>query len=670
MGSALSTTYVSDWTQECAAHFNCSSNGLVNILGQAISCPANGTIQSAPDIWGITFDACQAECGRIVQGIKASSAVVSLTTWLLPWIALIAQLPFEAGGWMDLLSACLCVGSPALATYSLALTVFNRRYIAAKFKRLKEKAETDTQQRYRYMAQRVDAVAFVLQESQQCPMRADQRTGELASLVVLPDRQNFWIIAAKDLNNTRRGFTYSFLAQVILAFMAYLVSLLAAIGDSPVGVPGVGVQFGASALWSWMFPIVFGYIRVGSQCKAGAVKEALVDNTIIPQRGVSSHGGDVQEVMYQKGLRPDADLYPPLSSTGAPPGESNRPAGSTTVLSSLLGSTKPSNSGDNNPRVEMPERDGSVAINAGHQHEHSKRDSEVEPTDTAELERVLPPPTWLGMDVRGDERREGPIFNYARVFTWFAFAEHVGRAFETSIHNMRIRANRTVIPVDLRIPPVADQVAILPETEKATTNPLLTAQNAAYCCGLAQSQDLRAFMFWEELPAAAIQHILYAAFVALFLQWGTTGAAIFVEYNTPAVGLGCRSGSYLIYGVAATVSWFLLVCSQFCSHELMKRLERDPHRQTVGDRILAGLAVVTRVVGKAIAIANAGWLITLSVLEEIGAFQTCLCQTDAFQHHASKWISLFPREADMGLWIGGFTWSIVVCIFTAVIFNV
>ncbi|KAF8145331.1 hypothetical protein K438DRAFT_1991968 [Mycena galopus ATCC 62051] len=138
MGNSPSTTYVSDWIGECAARFNCSSTSLVNILGQATSCPANSTIQSSPDIWGITYEACKAECGAMVQSIDFSATVVLLTTWLLPWTALIAQLPFEAGGWMDLLSACLCVGSPALATYSLALTAFNRRYITSKFKALKE----------------------------------------------------------------------------------------------------------------------------------------------------------------------------------------------------------------------------------------------------------------------------------------------------------------------------------------------------------------------------------------------------------------------------------------------------------------------------------------------------------------------------------------------------
>ncbi|KAF7336507.1 hypothetical protein MSAN_02305400 [Mycena sanguinolenta] len=609
MGVSLTTKYVSNWQHSCASFFNCTSNGLVNASGDAISCPANITaIRNASQIWGITYGACQAECGqnKIVQSINFSSAVVPLTTWLLPWIALIAQLPFETDGWMDLLSACLCLGSPALATYSLALTAFNRRHIMAKFKRLKEQVQKDTQRRYHYMAQRVDAAAFVLQETQQCPMRADQRSGEFASLIVLPDRQNFWIIAAKDLNNTRRGFTYSFLAQVIFAFLSYLISFLAAIHDS-LGSPDVGLQFASSSVWSWMFPVVYGYIRVGSQCKAGAITEALVDNTLLPQRAIlSDNEENVTEVRYQKGLRPDADLYPPVAWS-----------------------------------------------------------------DAGGLEGPVPPPTWLGIDVRGDERREGPIFNYARSLTWFAFVEHVSRGFETSINRLKTRG---------RIPLVGARATPLPITSEGTPavddtiNPLLTAQDAADCCRLRLSQDLTAFMSLENIPPSAIRHVLFAALVALFLQWGTTGAAIYVAYSTPAAGLGCRSGSYLLYGISATFSWLLLVFSQFVSHALMHRLEQDPHLRSTGNCILARLAVITQVSGKTIAVANAGWLIASSVLEDVGAFQTCWCQSTALSYHTRGWIPLFKKPADLrsqalGTWIGGFTWSIVVCAVTAVIFT-
>ncbi|KAF7351673.1 hypothetical protein MSAN_01600200 [Mycena sanguinolenta] len=675
MGVSLSTAHVSSWQQECASRFNCTSSGLVDIFGQAASCPANSTIQSVPGIWGITYEACQAECGmdKIVQSIDFTSAAVPLTTWLLPWIALIAQLPFEANGWRDLLSACLCVGSPALATYSLALTTFNRRYITNKFKRLKEKAEKDTQQRYHYMAQRAESAAFVLQEIQQCPMRADQRSGELASLIVLPDRQNFWLIAAKDLNNTRRGFTYSFLAQVILAFLSYLISFIAAVHDS-LGSPDVGLQFASSSVWSWMFPIVYGYIRVGSQFQAGAIKQALVDNTILPQRGVSAHGTDVAEVMYQKGLRPDADVYTPLLFLETP-GRLTLPSGSSSALSAAAQSTQSAFGGEDIALEQITfRRDGSVVANSEHQRERSEKASLLSRTDTAELEGPVSPPTWLGIDVRGDERREGPIFNYARILTWFAFAEHVRKGFETAINRFRVKPkpatpvgpDTTFLTVTVEGTPAADVTMI----------PLVTAKDAADCCRLAPFKDLPAFLSWEKIPSAAIRHMLYAAFLALFLLWGTTGAAIFVAYSTPAVGLGCRSGSYLIYGIAATVSWLLLVFSQFASHALMHRFEQDPdnYRLSTGYSVLGGLAVITRILGKTLAVANAGWLIASSVLEEIGAFQTCWCQTDAFQYHTSGWTPVFKAATDLrsqasGIWIGGFTWSIVVCIITAVIFT-
>ncbi|KAF8145329.1 hypothetical protein K438DRAFT_1872339, partial [Mycena galopus ATCC 62051] len=169
-------------------------------------------------------------------------------------------------------------------------------------------------------------------------------------------------------------------------------------------------------------------------------------------------------------------------------------------------------------------------------------------------------------------------------------------------------------------------------------------------------------MCWANIPSPAFQHIFYAAFLALFLQWGTTGAALFVGYYTPPVGLGCRSGSYLIYGVAATVSWLFLVFSQVLSHAVMQRFERDPLQRSPGK---TRLAVATRVVGKVIATANAGWLIALSVIAEIGIFKTCLCQSDSFQYHAGAWIGLFRGVEGLGLWLGGFMVSIVVGILTS-----
>jgi hypothetical protein len=168
--------------------------------------------------------------------------------------------------------------------------------------------------------------------------------------------------------------------------------------------------------------------------------------------------------------------------------------------------------------------------------------------------------------------------------------------------------------------------------------------------------------------------MLAAAFLALFLQWGTTGSAIFVAYSIPAVGLGCRSGSYLIYGIAATASWLLLIFSNLVSHTYMQRLEHNPYQQrSMTMAFLGGLAVTTRHMGKAIAISNAAWLVASSIMEDIGAFQTCWCQTNALRYHENGWTPVFKNASDLranagGIWIGGFLWSLVVCLVTAAVF--
>ncbi|KAJ7648783.1 hypothetical protein DFH06DRAFT_1209610 [Mycena polygramma] len=256
--------------------------------------------------------------------------------------------------------------------------------------------------------------------------------------------------------------------------------------------------------------------------------------------------------------------------------------------------------------------------------------------------RPVPPPTWCGFDIRGDESEEGPIFNYARHFTWFAVATHVENGFDAAIASF----------------------------QRGTPVPKTTAM-AARCCRWQECEDLSAFMPWSELPGAVINQMWLAAIAAVFLQWGTTGAAVFVVYWTPGIGIGCRSGSYLIYGVAATLSWIILVVSHLLSHEAMQRFERNPDH-TPG--IFSALAVSTRLFGKTLAICNAMWLVASSVMEDIGYFQTCWCQTDAYQYHKSGWTPVFKGQQDLrdvaqGIWIGGFIWSVAVCLIAGAFFS-
>lgn len=51
--------------------------------------------------------------------------------------------------------------------------------------------------------------------------------------------------------------------------------------------------------------------------------------------------------------------------------------------------------------------------------------------------------------------------------------------------------------------------------------------------------------------------------VSLALIWLEIGMAYMISYNTPTVGLGCRSGSYIVYGVLSSIPWALHSLSGF-----------------------------------------------------------------------------------------------------------
>ncbi|KAF9060608.1 hypothetical protein BDP27DRAFT_1339386 [Rhodocollybia butyracea] len=557
MGTSLSTVSMPDWQTGCACKFNCTSEGLVNILGEAISptCPANGSLP--PDVWGISNRACEQSCGVFTQvstilgSVDFTSSALTMSTWL----ALIAQLPFEANGSINFLSTCLSIGSPALAAYSIALTAFNRQYISIAFRKITEAAQHNS--RCRYMVKRVDAAAFILRETQQCPMRANQRAGELASLIILDDD------------------------NVLFAFLAYLISFIAAVHDS-LGQPQ------HRTVWSWMFPIVFGYVRVGSQCKVGTIKKALTDHKFIPERDITGKVEYVAQTAFSA-FRETLPLLPIHQRHASGASQSETPSLHTRGVCS-------------GSQVPFPHMSRKGSVDRDSQSDYVLAQQGIPKLSPNDLEDSPSPPlTWWGFDVRGDERTEGPIFKYARIFTWFTMG----------------------------FPAMLDPS---------------TARDAAIRCRL--EPELRAFIPLSTLHQHLhiIHHMFQAALVALFLQWGTTGAAILVAYWTPAVGLGCRSGGYLIYGIAATVSWLMLVFSNLISHEVMQRLEVRDQRGMHG---LRGLAVITRITGKTIAIFNAVWLIASSVMEDIGAFQTCWCDTDAFQYHGNGWISVFKDASDL-----------------------
>lgn len=173
---------------------------------------------------------------------------------------------------------------------------------------------------------------------------------------------------------------------------------------------------------------------------------------------------------------------------------------------------------------------------------------------------------------------------------------------------------------------------------------------------------------WEPTiyPASMLAQ---ATLMAAFLQWGTTGAAVLLAYQTPVVGLGCVSGAYLLYGVAATLVWALLVLSAFLSHKYGEALSNRTEAAKLGHRwALTVLIPTARYLGKSIALLNALWVLTLCVLQFAGRYQNCWCMS-IFRR--AGWVILWATDeqiadAAWGSWIG----SAVLAIFTVIVVTV
>lgn len=132
--------------------------------------------------------------------------------------------------------------------------------------------------------------------------------------------------------------------------------------------------------------------------------------------------------------------------------------------------------------------------------------------------------------------------------------------------------------------------------------------------------------------------------------------------RTPVVGLGCQSGSYLIYGLIATVVWLTLFFSAFLSHRWSRQMETwtiKPHW------ILGPSAVMLRLVGNALAAANAIFLVVTCVAQFTGLYDTCWC--DACIPSLGRkagWVILFANDAQIvaasnSAWKGGVALSVV-----------
>ncbi|KAJ7458902.1 hypothetical protein FB451DRAFT_1341767 [Mycena latifolia] len=202
------------------------------------------------------------------------------STWLLPFFAMVSQLPF--GGdtiFENSMSILLNVGSPTLAAYSVTLTVLNSRWIYRLFSGISYPSAKNA--------------ARVLNNLQQFPFEVSWDGYVLASLVVLPENDEWWS-ELLDYLDIKHAYTWSFAngASIIWVVVAFSLTLIDAFTSKlcsiVISMPanhrpisraliqlsiGDGVAVGLT--WLWLLAIVICCLNAGPRCDTKILRNAI-----------------------------------------------------------------------------------------------------------------------------------------------------------------------------------------------------------------------------------------------------------------------------------------------------------------------------------------------------------------------------------------------------------
>ncbi|KAJ7242964.1 hypothetical protein C8J57DRAFT_1366610 [Mycena rebaudengoi] len=221
-------------------------------------------VSNITQVTAITYDLCVTACKPAQGPFNWNLFSQQFSAWLLPYLALVSQLPFGANNRLDnLLSVVLAVGSPTLAAYSLALTVLNGHYIAQRFAHLEYP--------------NVRSAVQILSSLQQAPLQVVTDGSLLASLIVLHENDEWWSELSIWLNFVHT-WSISAVASIIWVIIAYVFTVV----DSFTTITRVTTYSTLNAngqaigsIFLWLLPIVVGWLQISPKCDHERVHQAM-----------------------------------------------------------------------------------------------------------------------------------------------------------------------------------------------------------------------------------------------------------------------------------------------------------------------------------------------------------------------------------------------------------
>lgn len=493
---------------------------------------------------GVTYKLCVDACGAGQEPFHWSVFSQQFSSWLLPWLALVSQLPFGPKDKLDNLeSVLLTVGSPMLASYSLALTVLNGRWVT---RRLSSHNYPNIRNAIR-----------VLSSLQQSPLRVTDEGSLLTSLVVLPQNDEWWreLIEWLEYPHTWSISAVTSIAWVVIAYIFTVVDSFMDNLTTTINANGQGV----GSLWLWLLPLVLGWLQISPKCDEVRLKSAIDRANNLAYVATNTHPVPARQVTEQRAIF--------LALTEDDP-------------------------------------------------------------------------------LRRDERNTAPIFNYARFLPWMAGVEAVSEVFRAASdryqHHESVDPNIAWVEVDRSQKP----------HERNRVGSI--TQVGQYCD--TDKEFARRRSRWGP---NVFSRIAVASLLAFTLQWGTVGAAFIVVYHTPTTGLGCRSASYLLFGVLSTVVWMLLLTSSVLSHyaSAEPRTYKGHSLNSWSTAVARRISIALRRLGKVVAVFNAFWIVVTCFFQFSNFFDRCYCNSSVFGRRNLAYNVIEPLLSDVSemraAWIGG-----------------
>jgi hypothetical protein len=365
------------------------------------------------------------------------------------------------------------------------------------------------------LKERLEAARYLLQECQQVPMRASQVGGWLSSLVVLEENDTWWAHVKEKLEDTRRGYSLALVAQIAMALIAYIFTIVVSLSDpsSLGGSEGKPMLLTAGGgLWIWMIPVIWGWIMCGTQASAESISDALGDKKQIAvrigesgkmekgvQRGIQSRSGLVPRPRLLESLSKarTASVATTVFGVGAPDGSRESGEGRNPHLIEILGLS------DGIEDDAMMENKGFTSPIFLPATKTNRKPLGPFPNSNY---KILENQAWLGFSLFGDEARKGPVFNYARLFTFREFASTIMNAFGSYLDSLETspdsKAERSLV-------------------------------EAAEACQL--DSYLQAYTPWQNIHATAWQHMVIATMTAIFVQWGTVCDLLPFDFSSQVI---------------------------------------------------------------------------------------------------------------------------------------